>query len=110
MFEIWYVEVNTIYIYRYKQGWGWLTDFLVRLKISVTAVNRLRPRRKRTVRTSTLRKNVKLRIQRNPARSMRKPAKEMHIARESMRLLVRTELGMTPYKYQKFSSFRTKIK
>ena len=23
------------------QGWGWLTDFLVRLKCSVTAVNRL---------------------------------------------------------------------
>ena len=31
---------------------------------------------------------------------MRKLAKEVNIARESMRLLVRTELGMTPYKYQ----------
>ena len=63
--------------------------------------DRPRPGRKRTVRTSTLRKNVQLRIRRNPARSMRKTAKEINIVRESMRLLVRKELEMTPYKYQK---------
>ena len=63
--------------------------------------DRSRKGRKRTVRTSTLRKNVKLRLSRNPVRSMRKLAKEMNIARESMRLLVRNELGMSSYKFQK---------
>ena len=56
---------------------------------------------KRTVRTPTLRKNVKPRIRRNPVRSIRKLAREMNTGRESMRLLVRKELGMCPYKYQK---------
>ena len=63
--------------------------------------DRPRPGRKRTVRNSTLGKNVRLRIHRNPARSKRKLAKEINVACESMRLLVRTELGMTPYKYKK---------
>ena len=63
--------------------------------------DRSRKGRKRTVRTSTLRKNVKLRLSRNPVRSMRKLAKEMNIARESMRLLVRNELAISSYKFQK---------
>ena len=81
---------------------NWIFELFSRSRFTDTGSiqDRPRPGRKRTVRTSTLRKNVKLRIQRNPARSMRKLAKEVNIARESMRLLVRTELGMTPYKYQ----------
>ncbi|KAI6651345.1 hypothetical protein LOD99_5311 [Oopsacas minuta] len=63
--------------------------------------DRSRKGRKRTVRTSTLRKNVKRRISRNPGRSMRKLAKEINVARESMRLMVRNELAMSSYKFQK---------
>ena len=72
-------------------------------RFNETGSIRDRPRtgRKRTVRTRALRKNVKLRIRRKTVRSIRKLAREMNTGRESMRLLVRKELGVCPYKYQK---------
>ena len=61
-----------------------------------------RPGRPRTARTVSLTKRVLQRIKRNPARSIReKMAKETKTNRESMRRLVRKDLGMKPYKMHK---------
>ncbi|KAI6661812.1 hypothetical protein LOD99_9819 [Oopsacas minuta] len=63
--------------------------------------DRTRPGRPRTVRTFSVTKNVSQRIRRNPSRSIRKMAKEMNTNRESMRRLVRNDLGMKAYKLRK---------
>ena len=64
-------------------------------------LDRPRPGRPRTARTISMTKRVLQRIKRNPGRSIRKMAKEMKTNRESMRRLVRKDLGMKHYKRHK---------
>ena len=59
-------------------------------------LDRPRPGRPRTARTSFISKGVLQQIKRNPARSIRKMAKEMKINKESMTRVVRKDLGMKP--------------
>ena len=72
-----------------------------RHSVKGSTADRPRPGRPRPVQTISKTKNVAQRIRRNPARSMRKMAKEMKMSRESMRRLVREDLGMKAYKLQK---------
>ena len=57
-------------------------------------------------------KVIRSRIQRNPQRSMRKMALELKIPRESVRTIVKSDLGLFPYKKRKvhFISAQIKIK
>jgi transposase len=57
--------------------------------------------RKRTVRTEKVIKQVRERFRRNPAQSARYVAKDMGLARTTMQLILKKDLGMTAYKKQK---------
>ncbi|KAI6647104.1 hypothetical protein LOD99_8941 [Oopsacas minuta] len=57
-----------------------------------------------------MRKNVIRQIRRNPARSMRKMAKQMKTSKESMRRLARHDIGMEAYKIQKHQLLTTQTK
>ena len=59
------------------------------------------PGRKRSVLTSNITEVVKKRMARNPRRSLRKMAKEMHISQTSLRRLVKERLRMKAYKMSK---------
>ncbi|EYC06502.1 hypothetical protein Y032_0075g928 [Ancylostoma ceylanicum] len=54
-----------------------------------------------SVATPRLKKLVAQRIKRDAARSMRKMATEMNVSERTMRRVVREQLSMFPYKYQK---------
>ncbi|GBN19241.1 hypothetical protein AVEN_31022-1 [Araneus ventricosus] len=58
--------------------------------------------RKHSVNTFKNRKAIKKRDQRNPRVSMRKFARDMGISNRSVRRISKTELGLKPYKFQKF--------
>ncbi|HEX4849959.1 MAG TPA: helix-turn-helix domain-containing protein, partial [Puia sp.] len=62
-----------------------------------------RPRagRPRTANTPRIRKTLKTKIKRNPRRSMRKMAQDLGISDERVRHIVKKQLGLRPYKYQK---------
>lgn len=57
--------------------------------------------RKRTVNISKNRQIISKRVKRNPARSMRKIARETGINRESVRRIAKYELKLKPYKLKK---------
>ncbi|VDO20281.1 unnamed protein product [Heligmosomoides polygyrus] len=63
--------------------------------------NRPKGRPRRTARSSALRKAVKDKLHRNPARSVRKLAKEHNVSRSTMQRLIRDDLGLYPYKLAK---------
>ena len=63
-----------------------------------------------SVTTTQKRKVIRSRIQRNPQRSMRKMAVELNISRESVRTIVKRDLGLFPYKKRKVHFISAKIK
>lgn len=54
-----------------------------------------------------LKNTVRLRVTRNPARSIRKLAKDLHVSRTTMQRLVRNKLHLRLYKYKKDRSSAT---
>ena len=74
--------------------------------------DRQRSGRPTSATTTQKRKVIRSRIQRNPQRSMRKMALELKISRESVRTIVKSDLGLFPYKKRKvhFISAQIKIK
>lgn len=72
--------------------------------------NRPRGRPKRTARTSALRKVVRDKITRNPARSIRKLAKEHNVGRSTMHRLIRDDLALYPYKFAKGQQLTEEMK
>lgn len=62
--------------------------------------DKARSGRPRSVRTPRLKKIIRDRIRRNPAQSARKLARNLKMNRESIRLLLRKDLKLTPYKKQ----------
>ena len=74
--------------------------------------DRQRSGRPTSATTTQKRKVIRSRIQRNPQRSMRKMALELNISRESVRTIVKSDLGLFPYKKRKvhFISAQIKIK
>ena len=60
--------------------------------------DRTRSGRPSTTRSIRLRKAVKSRVARNPRRSMRKMAKDLGVNRESLRIVVREDLGLKSMK------------
>ncbi|VDP09769.1 unnamed protein product [Heligmosomoides polygyrus] len=51
--------------------------------------------------TQQLKNTVRLRVTRNPARSVRKLAKDLHVSRTTMQRLIKNKLHLRPYKYKK---------
>ena len=84
-----------------REGKMFISRTLKRYAETGGIADKQRPGRQRTVRTAAMRKNVIRRIKRNPARSMRKLAKQMNTSRESLRRLVHNDLGMKSYKLHK---------
>ena len=68
-----------------------------------------RPRtgRPRTVRTPERIKAVRARIRRNPRRSQRKLASQMGVSRSSIQMILKEDLGLTPYKRRKVHGLST---
>ena len=77
-------KVNRMMVYR----------TLKRFNETCNVEGRLRPGRPTCVRTSQLKNVIRCRISRNPRRSMRKMARELKVGRESLRKLVRSDLGL----------------
>ena len=69
-----------------------------------------RPRtgRPRSVRTAARIKRIREKIRRNPARTIRKMAKEEGVNRESVRELVKYDLGLRPYHERKVAGLTHK--
>lgn len=63
--------------------------------------DRQRCGRPRTANTPATRRIIRENIRRNPQRSMRKMAQQIGISKDSVRHIVKTELGLRPYKIQK---------
>ncbi|VDL80819.1 unnamed protein product [Nippostrongylus brasiliensis] len=63
--------------------------------------NRPRGRPQRSARTPALRKAVRDKVTRNPARSIRKLAKEHNVSYTTMHRLIRDDLKLHPYKFAK---------
>ena len=75
-----------------------------------TTSDRPRSGRPRTATDATHRKKVRQRFERNPRRSLRKVAREVGISRESVRRIVKDNLGLKPYKQQKATSLTAVMK
>jgi len=75
--------------------------WLKRLAEDPSITDRSRSGRPRSVRTPQLIKRIKKRFARNPKRSIRNEAKLLKMNRESVRLVVRDDLGLHPYKLRK---------
>ena len=67
-----------------------------------------RPRsgRPRSANTSRIRNIIRLRLKRNPTVKLRNLAKHIKVARESVRRIVKNNLGLYPYKLQKHHFLR----
>ena len=81
-------KVNRMMVYR----------TLKRFNETCSVEDRLRPGRPTCVRTSQLKNVIRCRISRNPRRSMRKMARELKVSKESLRKLVRSDLGLKSLK------------
>ena len=81
-------NVNRMMVYR----------TIKRYKETCSFENKPRPGRPTSVRTRKLKNVVRCRISRNPRRSMRKMACELKVGRESLRNLVRIDLGLKSLK------------
>lgn len=75
-----------------------------------TTLDRPRSGRPVTVKTVRNREIIRKRVQRNPERSMRNMAKTLQINRESVRQIVKNELGLHPYKLSKTHFLTDKMK
>lgn len=61
--------------------------------------------RKRTATSKEMIRKVEARIKRNPRRSGRKMAAELNVSRERLQHILRNELRLKPYKFQKAHDF-----
>ena len=75
-----------------------------------TSSDRPRKGRPRSSNSSEVRKKIKLRLDRNPRRSLRKVAKDININRESVRQIVKNVFKCKPYKLQKAHLLTDKMK
>ena len=91
-----------------KEGKMFISRTLKRYADTKSIADRHRPGRPRSVRTVAMRKNVVRQIRRNPARSTN--GKKMKTSKESMRRLIRNDLGMKAYKIQKHQLLTTQSK
>lgn len=66
--------------------------------------DRARSGRPRTATTQQVKKKIASRIARNPQRSMRKMAAELKVSRESVRRVVKRDLGLSPLKLRSIHS------
>lgn len=78
-----------------------------RLRETGSIVDRSRSGRPRTVRTEPRIKRVREKLRRNPERSVRRMAKEENVPRESMRELVKKDIGFRPYRKRKVAGLTT---
>ena len=81
-------NVNRMFVYR----------TIKRFKETQSIIDRPRSGRPRSARTPRLKNNVHCRIRRNPRKSIRKMAREFSVNHETMRKLVREDLGLKSYK------------
>lgn len=77
---------------------GWTVK---RFKETRDIKNKKRPGQKPTVRTANLIRNTRAKIYRNPHRSISKMAREAQVSRTTMHRIVRDDLKMYPYRFQK---------
>lgn len=101
-------------IFQLVKSIGIKRDFVYRtirrLRDTGSLNDRPRSGRKRSVCTPDRIKRVREKIRRNPARSARKLAKEENIDRESMRRIIKVELGLRPYRKRKMHGLTAKQK
>lgn len=99
-------------IFQLVKSIGIKRDFIYRTlrRLSDTGSLNDRPRsgRKRTVCTPDRIKRVREKIRRNPGRSGRQLAKDENVDRESMRRILRNELGLMPYRKRKIHGLTAK--
>ena len=69
--------------------------------------DRKRSGRPKSATTSSVKKKIAARISRNPQRSMRKMAEELQISRESVRRMVKRDLGLSPLRLRKIHLLTT---
>ena len=81
-------NINRMFIYR----------TIKRFKDTQSVNDRPRSGRPKSARTPKLKNNVQCRIRRNPRRSIRKLARDFSVNHETMRNLVRKDLGLKSYK------------
>ncbi|KAI6648714.1 hypothetical protein LOD99_7940 [Oopsacas minuta] len=81
-----------------------------RYKDTGSTSDRQRSGRQTSATTTQKRKVIRSRIQRNPQRSMRKMALELKISRESVRTIVKSDMGLFPYKKRKVHFISPQIK
>ncbi|KAI6650052.1 hypothetical protein LOD99_10524 [Oopsacas minuta] len=81
-----------------------------RYKDTGSTSDRQRSGRPTSATTTQKRKVIRSRIQRNPQRSMRKMALELKISRESVRTIVKSDMGLFPYKKRKVHFISPQIK
>lgn len=85
-------------------------DAIKRYKELGTLSDRTGRGRKLTVITPEMIKKIRERIRRNPRRSMRKMARELHISVNSVRTIVRRKLRMYPYRIQRVHMLTERMK
>ena len=73
-------------------------NVMKRFKVTGGTADKAIPGRKKSVRVNKVIEAVRKRISRNPRRSMRQMARSMHISENSMRRIVKTDIGMKSYK------------
>jgi inhibitor of nuclear factor kappa-B kinase subunit alpha len=103
--EFYKAGVSTANIFRHLSPLGYSRAFVYRIVKRITEGKPLHDERGKvkscSVRTPNLIKAIKARFKRNPARSVRKVAREMKISETTMRRLVSNNLQLRSYKLRK---------
>jgi transposase len=85
-------------------------DTVKRYQVLGATTDRPRIGRPRTSNTQSVRDKIRLRIMRNPRRSLRKTAQEIHVNRETVRQIAKMELHCKAYKLQEVHLLTPKMK
>ena len=92
---------NSMIIKQLKVPKSTVYDTVARFKELGDEKDRPRSGRPSTARTPKIIKAARKRVRRNPKRSIRKMTQEMNISPKTMRIIVKTDLKLSPFKLKK---------